>query len=182
MTRAVVLPFSEPKRGERVPPSPRMIKHQLSRILASEEFVRASRMRRFLRFVVEETLEGRTGQLCEYNIGVCVFERGESFQPGLDSIVRNDARRLRHKLLEYYRQASNERSVIIEIPKGSYVPSFRTAAPLTAASQSGHCRLTLTLTRVADGKQLWNSEHQLDMGEQAEEHCLALQFRAAISP
>ncbi len=190
MTRAVVLPFTSSRRGpeqvrpgvERVPPSSRMIRHQLSRILASEGFVRASRMRRFLEFVVEEALAERTGQLCEYSIGICVFERDESFQPGLDPIVRNDARRLRQKLVEYYRHAIHEQSVIIDIPKGSYVPSFRVAPPIATPSQSSHCKLKVTLTRVADGIELWNSEHCLDIGEKAEEHSFALQFRAASSP
>jgi hypothetical protein len=85
--------------------TPQAVRAQLENILASETFVRSRRMQRFLRFIVEETLAGRADQLGEYAVGIAVFDRGPDFEPGLDPIVRNDARRLRLKLLEYYRQA-----------------------------------------------------------------------------
>lgn len=112
------------KRPPRVA-SPDSVRKQLARIVASEDFVHAGRMRRFLTFVVEETLAGRANQLCDYNIGVSVFERGDSFEPGLDPIVRNDARRLRQKLLEYYQGTRDPEELLIEVPKGGYVPAFR---------------------------------------------------------
>lgn len=112
------------KRPPRVA-SPDAVRKQLSKILASEGFIHAGRMKRFLGFVVEETLAGRANQLCEYSIGVSVFERRESFEPGLDPIVRNDARRLRQKLLEYYLGARHTEELVIEVPKGGYVPVFR---------------------------------------------------------
>src|SRR5689334_20705414 len=81
------------------------VEAQVAHILASEGFSRCRRMQRFLQFVVEETLAGRGSTLGEYSIGVSVFDRGEDFEPALDPIVRNDARRLRSKLAEYYRDA-----------------------------------------------------------------------------
>jgi len=106
--------------------SPELIRAQVARILASEAFVRCRRMQRFLEFIVEESLAGRAGQLGEYCIGTAVFDRGEDFEPALDPIVRNDARRLRLKLLEYYRvsPAESNDSVLIDIPKGGYAPVF----------------------------------------------------------
>jgi TolB-like protein len=108
-------------------PKPELVRCQLARILGSEIFARSRRMQRFLEFVVEETLSGRESQIGEYSIGVAVFDRGADFEPMLDPIVRNDARRLRFKLLEYYRleQDGTTCQVIIEIPKGGYVPAFR---------------------------------------------------------
>lgn len=102
------------------------VRAQLSRILQSQIFVRSPRMQRFLQFIVEETLAGRSSQIGEYGIGVAVFDRGAGFEPMLDPIVRNDARRLRFKLLEYYRltPAETADSVVIDIPKGGYVPAF----------------------------------------------------------
>src|SRR5690348_4353086 len=84
--------------------APHAVREQLAAILTSENFVRSRRMQRFLEFIVEETLAGRADQLAEYSIGLAVFDRGTDFEPALDPIVRNDARRLRLKLLEYYRQ------------------------------------------------------------------------------
>ena len=101
------------------------VRAQVARILASEGFARSPRMQRFLDFVVEETLAGRAAHLREYAIAVSVFDRGEDFEPALDPIVRNDARRLRLKLAEYYRTAAHlEDRVSIGIPKGGYVPVF----------------------------------------------------------
>jgi len=100
------------------------IRAQLRKILASESFVRSNRIQRFLEFIVEETLAGRTDQLGEYAIGVSVFDRGTDFDPALEPLVRNDARRLRLKLLEYYNQSRATDAVRIEIPKGGYVPVF----------------------------------------------------------
>jgi hypothetical protein len=106
--------------------TPQAVRAQLARILASEAFVRSRRMQRFLEFIVEETLGGRAAQLCEYGIGLAVYDRGVDFEPAIDPIVRNDARRLRLKLLEYYRR-SHPRPVdhvLIDVPKGGYVPVF----------------------------------------------------------
>jgi hypothetical protein len=105
---------------------PHMIRAQVGRILASESFARSRRMQRFLEFIVEETLAGRAEQLGEYAIGMAVFDRGRDFEPALEPIVRNDARRLRLKLLEYYRRAHPRPAdhVLIDVPKGGYVPVF----------------------------------------------------------
>jgi len=112
------------------------VRAQLGRILASEAFVRSRRMQRFLEFIVEETLGGRADQLGEYGIGISVFDRGQDFAPAVDPIVRNDARRLRLKLLEYYRQPRPEDHVAIDIPKGGYVPVFHTLPRRCEASSA----------------------------------------------
>jgi hypothetical protein len=103
----------------------RAVRAQVARILASDGFARCPRMQRFLEFIVEETLAGRAAHLGEYAIALSVFDRSEDFEPALDPIVRNDARRLRLKLAEYYRTAGHaEDRVSISIPKGGYVPVF----------------------------------------------------------
>lgn len=120
-------------------------------------------MRRFLEFVVEEALAGRASQLCEYSIAVSVFDRAESFEPGLDPIVRNDARRLRNKLLEYYQRTQGSRSnqILIEIPKGGYAPLFSLAsAPAREGSEAPY-RLFVTLVRVADGREMLSQCYDL---------------------
>jgi TolB-like protein/Flp pilus assembly protein TadD len=96
----------------------------MERILASRSFWRAEGLSRFLRYIVDETLAGRAEAIKEYSIGVAVFDRGPSFDPKADTIVRAQARRLRAKLAEYYQNSSTESDVVIELPKGAYVPSF----------------------------------------------------------
>jgi hypothetical protein len=114
-----------------VPVSSEDVRRQVADIGQSPGFSNAARIRRFLGFIVEETLAGRAHQLCEYSIGVSVFDRSPSFEPGLDAIVRNDARRLRTKLLEYYQQPVRRTNVAvyIEVPKGAYVPRFTLMLP-----------------------------------------------------
>jgi len=116
-------------------PDNRAICLQLDRILASREFSGAERMRRFLRLVVTETLAGRAGGLKEYAIGIGVFDRPQSFDPGSDPIVRVEARRLRAKLDNYYQGEGRGDSLLIELPKGRYSPRFQPRDGLCCAAQ-----------------------------------------------
>src|SRR3984893_11443046 len=100
------------------------IRAQLDLILRSRAFIQSHRIRRFLQFVVEESLLGQPHRLKEYLIGLEVFNRREAFDPRVDSIVRAEARRLRYKLEEYYRTEGREDGVRIVLRKGSYVPIF----------------------------------------------------------
>jgi tetratricopeptide (TPR) repeat protein len=100
------------------------IRMQLDLILRSRAFIQSHRIRRFLQFVVEESLLGQPHRLKEYLIGLEVFDRREAFDPRVDSIVRVEARRLRYKIEEYYRTEGREDSVRIVLRKGSYVPIF----------------------------------------------------------
>jgi TolB-like protein len=111
-------------------PTPDQIKGQLERMLASPVFATATRLRAFLRYVVERTLAGDAASLKEYAIGVDVFERDETYDPRIDSIVRVEAGRLRAKLEEYYGREGAVDPIIINVARGSYVPVFtRRAEP-----------------------------------------------------
>jgi hypothetical protein len=101
------------------------VKAQLESILASAELGSAPSLQRFLRHVVEETLAGRGDSLKEYSIGSVVFCRGEDFNPKIDPIVRVQARNVRARLEQYYAGPGARDPVIIELPKGTYVPVFR---------------------------------------------------------
>jgi serine/threonine-protein kinase len=101
------------------------IAEQLNRIIGSRAFRQADRLKRFLSFIVEETIAGRGERLKEFVIGVEVFGKAESFDPRNDPIVRVQARRLRAMLSRYYREEAPESEVLIELPKGGYAPTFR---------------------------------------------------------
>src|SRR5579871_4759537 len=96
------------------------IAEQLNRILASRAFRQADRLKRFLTFIVEETLAGRGEQLKEFAVGVEVFGKPESFDPRNDPIVRVQARRLRAHLALYYSQEGQADPLVLELPKGGY--------------------------------------------------------------
>ena len=106
-------------------PTDAAVRAEIERILADPRFVRAHQLARLLRFIVDETLLGRGDDLKEYTIGIEVFGRSVTYDPRLDSIVRVQARLLRLKLAEYYQSNGAGDPVVLELPKGTYIPSFR---------------------------------------------------------
>ena len=99
---------------------------ELGRILASDLFSRSPVLSNFLKFIVEETLEGNTDALKEYTIAVSALGKSHDFNPQTDAIVRIHAGRLRRLLNEYYAGPGAADSLKIEVVKGTYVPVFRT--------------------------------------------------------
>ena len=101
------------------------VREQLERMLASATFKQVDRLKRFLSFIVLESIGGRSTELKEYVIGVHVFGKEPSFDPRTDPIVRVQARRLRAKLVRYYQEEGASDEVIIDLPKGGYAPVFK---------------------------------------------------------
>lgn len=69
----------------------------------------------------KETIAGNSERLKGYTIGVEFFDRGVDFDPNLDAIVRVEIGRLRVKLREYYKLYGQADTLILDLPKGSYV-------------------------------------------------------------
>lgn len=99
---------------------------ELEKVLASPGFSRNERLSRFLRFVVEQHLAGKDGELKESVIAVNVLGRRPDHDPKQDSIVRTEAARLRARLSEYYLVNGKDDPLVIELPKGGYVPVLHT--------------------------------------------------------
>jgi adenylate cyclase len=106
--------------------TPDLVRAHLERVLDSPQFHNSWRRARFLRAVVERSLEGRAEDLKESVVGVMVFDRPPDYDPKIDSIVRVQARQLRGKLREYYAGPGSGERIRIELPKGSYAPVIRT--------------------------------------------------------
>src|SRR5580658_8354019 len=106
------------------------VRNELERVLASPGFARNERLSRFLRVIVERHLDGRDGDLKESVLGIEVFGRQPGFDAKQDSTVRTEAGRLRARLAEYYAGNGIGDRVIIEIPKGGYIPAFRPSGPV----------------------------------------------------
>ena len=64
----------------------------LEEICSTEDFKRSSRCSGFLRYVVGETLAGRTERIKAYAIAVSVLGRDANFDPQTDPVVRIEAR------------------------------------------------------------------------------------------
>lgn len=121
----------DPNPAQRIPPAE--VVKQLDRILAHPLFRRSERLSTFLRYTVERTLAGEAATLKETVIGVEAFQLGESFDPQTDNIVRVNANRLRSKLLEYYHMEGQSNPIVIDLPRGGYVPVFSYAPGLQGA-------------------------------------------------
>ena len=99
---------------------------QLTKILSSRIFSRTKRSAAFLKFIVEETLAGRSKYITASLIKKHLSTGTTIVYPEENTIVRVQAGRLRKKLDEYYQNEGKHDFVRIFMPKGSYVPIFRT--------------------------------------------------------
>jgi len=104
--------------------SPQEIRDQLNRIRDSSEFRATARRKAFLYYVLEEYIAGRHERLKGFTIALAVFGRDAKFDPQLDPIVRLEAGRLRRDLEHYYLTAGRSDPIIIDLPKGAYVPAI----------------------------------------------------------
>ena len=101
------------------------VRLQLQHILESHEFRTSKRCQDFLTFVVEQTLAGVP--LKERTVGAGVFGRDASYDTNEDGIVRIKAGEVRKRLGLYYAGPGSQDEIVIELPVGSYVPSFSPA-------------------------------------------------------
>ncbi len=97
---------------------------QLSKVLESQALHGSESLKAFLRFVVLKAIDNQDVSLKEYTIATEVFGRNSNYDPRSDSVVRVQASRLRSKLQEYYTTEGKDDEIIIELPKGGYLPNF----------------------------------------------------------
>ena len=82
----------EPQRPNHLPDVPGVssdaVLDELERLLSSEVVLASPQLCRFLRFIVEQEIAGKGGELKEYSLGVQVFRKPDSFDPRVDNVVR----------------------------------------------------------------------------------------------
>jgi hypothetical protein len=106
-------------------PTPEEIRNALNHLLRQPEFQGSSRIKKFLTFVVERSLEGQSESLKAPVIAKHVFDRDENFDAYANPIVRVEATRLRKVLRAVYDRPDFHENVEVELPLGSYAPNFR---------------------------------------------------------
>ena len=144
----------EPPEPAAHAPSPLEVRDALSRVLTSHQLARSDRLKRLLAYVVEGTLAGRADELKESVLALEVFDRGASFDPRTDSIVRIEARRLRDRLTVYYEGAGADDPVLITLPKGHYSAEFGWRLQARASATAGGPRAAVDVApapAVTDG-------------------------------
>jgi len=97
----------------------------VQRIVSSAPFQKSTRLRELLQYIAQESLRGNAHELTEQHIGNALFHKPSDYSPLEDSSVRVHVRQLRLKLHEYFNEDGRSEPVILEIPRGSYVPLFR---------------------------------------------------------
>jgi len=108
--------------------TPGAVRDQLETLVQDPVFRSSKRSVQFLRYVVEETLEGSADQIKERTIGVEVFGRHPSYDTNVDHIVRTAAIELRKRLAIYYGDERHRSELLISLVPGSYVPHFQPPA------------------------------------------------------
>ena len=108
-------------------PSEEAVQQQLAKVLTSPQFVNSPNLCNFLQYIVEKTLAGEAATIKGYTVATQVLGRKADFDPNLDPIVRIQAGRLRRALEKYYQKQGQKDPVIIDMPKGAYVPVFHPA-------------------------------------------------------
>lgn len=101
-----------------------MIRAQLDLLVRDDAFRSSKRSVAFLKYVVEETLNGSAEQIKERTIGVEVFGRDPSYDTNLDHIVRTAATELRKRLASYYVDEKHRHELRMDLVPGSYIPRF----------------------------------------------------------
>jgi len=120
--------------GDRVAPelggvAREKILNDLERVLASTQFHSSRKCTRFLRHIVECTLDQQLDRLKERTIGVDVFERDALYDTNQDPIVRGTAGEVRKRLAQYYIASIQHDEVRFSLPAGSYVPEIQLSPP-----------------------------------------------------
>lgn len=101
------------------------VRAELETMLVAPIFVHSGRCKRFLSYIVEQTLAGNANHLKERTIGIAVFDRANDYHTGDDSIVRVTANEVRKRISQFYQESPHAHLIQIELPRGSYVPEFR---------------------------------------------------------
>lgn len=123
-------------------PTPQDIQKQLQKIIHAKAFRHATALQRLLQYLISKAIEDPFVDIKEYTIGTEVFDRGVDYDPQSDTIVRVQIHRLRLKVKEYYETDGINDPILVEIPKGHYIPAFELRQPASSKTDRSQARET----------------------------------------
>jgi hypothetical protein len=136
--------------------SPSDARWQLAqRVAESPYFRKGSKLRAFLLYSRENAVLGRLDNLTAQMIGTRVFGRSAEYNLSEDNIVRVEARELRKRLETYFSAEGRHELMVIEIPKGSYVPVFKAREQITAVPSEGRAQASILQAAMASPGMRW---------------------------
>lgn len=142
--------WAGPGSGSDREPDPVEVVAALRRILDSEELRTAPRSRDFLAYVVTETLAGRGNRLKERTVARYSLGRTKDFDSVTDAAARVQANRLRTSMERYYAGTGAAESLVIDLPKGSYVPTFTHRSITPTPDEANTLEPGLVVVQFAD--------------------------------
>ena len=108
------------------------LRQHLTEIVNGPAFKGSQRSQDFLKYIVESALGGAFEDLRERSIGIALFGKAAAYDTSEDAVVRVTASDVRKRLLQHYGEAGAASNFRIDLPSGSYVPSFRWTNPVAA--------------------------------------------------
>ncbi|MGD0738824.1 MAG: hypothetical protein ABR957_04450 [Terracidiphilus sp.] len=97
----------------------------LERIASSSNVKRAARLQGLLFYLGKCSLKDGLDTVHEQRIGVEVFGRSHDYDTSDDNIVRTNVSELRKRVEAYFEGEGANEPLVVEIPRGSYLPVFR---------------------------------------------------------
>jgi len=137
------------------------VRSQLEKIVSDARFAASKRYPQLLRYIVEQTLEGKEDDLKERTLGVEVFHRPPDYDTNLDPVVRLCAAEVRKRLAQYYQSPAHGGELRIELNPGSYIPEFLQPGPDASALKMIPADVPSTAEQVSQprrmGKIYWRA-------------------------
>src|SRR5262249_18657101 len=127
ITKMSTLADRQSCEGEKALPDARW--DLVQRVAFSSAFQKSRRLRELLLYVCERALHDPEHAVHEHEIGTVVFGKSADFDPSQDTLVRVQVSQLRKRLEQYFSTEGAYEALIIEIPKGTYIPLFRERYP-----------------------------------------------------
>jgi hypothetical protein len=121
----------------------------LERVAASSQLKRAARLQELLFYIAKRSLNDRSESVHEQQIGVDVFRRPQGYDTSADNIVRTNVSDLRKRIEAYFDSEGSDETLILEIPRGSYLPVFKNRPAGPVAVEPTPAMTALTLPSVA---------------------------------
>lgn len=106
-------------------PDPESCWALLERVAAGTQLRRAARLQELLFFLGKRSLKDGCDRVHEQEIGSNVFHRPAVYDTNVDNIVRTNVSDLRKRIDAYFGSEGSDEPLVMEIPRGSYIPVFR---------------------------------------------------------
>ena len=128
----------------------------VNRVAASEPFAKSPRLRELFTYLAECALRDPHSPVTEQQVGVAVFNRSAGYDTSSDTVVRVQASEVRKRLKYYFLSEGLNDPLLMELPRGSYLPIFSSREPPNedAVYSNGHKQAATADTTPRESDQI----------------------------